>query len=48
MSENKIDDIPAKNKVLIIGIAGGLAQITARVLLQNNPDWHIVGIDSRS
>ncbi len=47
MSTTIIDDIPAKNKILIIGIAGGLAQITARVLLQNNPHWDIVGIDSR-
>lgn len=36
-----------KQKVLIIGIAGGLAQILARLIYQENPDWEIVGIDSR-
>ncbi len=41
MSEQKT------KRVLIIGIVGGLAQITARLLLQNHPDWEIVGIDSR-
>lgn len=34
-------------KILIMGIAGGLAQITARLILQNNPTWEIIGIDSR-
>ncbi|MCM2350903.1 MAG: NAD-dependent epimerase/dehydratase family protein [Bacteriovoracaceae bacterium] len=34
-------------KILIIGIAGGLAQITARLILTENPDWEIIGIDSR-
>ena len=37
----------AKNKILIIGIAGGLAQMTARLILTENPDWEIIGIDSR-
>ena len=36
-----------KNKILIIGIAGGLAQITARLILTENPSWEIIGIDSR-
>ena len=36
-----------KNKILIIGIAGGLAQMTARLILTENPDWEIIGIDSR-
>jgi UDP-glucose 4-epimerase len=35
-------------KILIIGIAGGLAQMTARLILLEHPDWEIVGIDSRS
>lgn len=35
------------NKILIIGIAGGLAQMTARLILTENPEWEIVGIDSR-
>jgi UDP-glucose 4-epimerase len=37
----------SKNKILIIGIAGGLAQMTARLILTENPDWEIIGIDSR-
>ena len=36
-----------KNKILIIGIAGGLAQITSRIILQNNPDAEIYGVDNR-
>jgi len=35
-------------KILIIGIAGGLAQITARLLLQENHDWTVLGVDTRS
>lgn len=35
------------NKILIIGIAGGLAQMTARLILTAHPDWEIIGIDSR-
>lgn len=34
-------------KILIIGIAGGLAQMTARLILTEHPDWEIIGIDSR-
>lgn len=34
-------------KILIIGIAGGLAQITSRLILSEHPDWEIIGIDSR-
>lgn len=37
-----------KNKILIIGIAGGLAQMTARLILTENPEWEIIGIDSRN
>jgi len=36
-----------KKRVLVIGIAGGLAQITARLILQNHPEWEVVGVDSR-
>lgn len=36
-----------KKKILIIGIAGGLAQMTARLILTEHPDWEIIGIDSR-
>lgn len=43
---NQIDNDNPK-KVLIMGIAGGLAQITARLILQNHPNWEIIGIDSR-
>jgi UDP-glucose 4-epimerase len=35
------------HKILIIGIAGGLAQMTARLILTAHPDWEIIGIDSR-
>ncbi len=35
-------------KILIIGIAGGLAQITSRVILGNNPESEIYGIDNRT
>lgn len=38
----------AKNKILIIGIVGGLAQMTARLILTEHPDWEIIGIDSRN
>lgn len=34
-------------KILIIGIAGGLAQMTARLILTEHPNWEITGIDSR-
>lgn len=34
-------------KILIIGIAGGLAQMTARLILTEHPDWQIIGVDSR-
>ncbi|MFT6630470.1 MAG: UDP-glucose 4-epimerase [Bacteriovoracaceae bacterium] len=36
-----------KKKVLIIGIAGGLAQILSKLILQHHPDWEILGIDTR-
>jgi UDP-glucose 4-epimerase len=36
-----------KKRILIIGIAGGLAQMTARLILTEHPDWEVVGIDSR-
>jgi UDP-glucose 4-epimerase len=36
-----------KKKILIIGIAGGLAQMTARLILTAHPDWEILGVDSR-
>jgi UDP-glucose 4-epimerase len=35
-------------KILIIGIAGGLAQMTSRLILTEHPDWEIIGIDSRN
>lgn len=38
----------APRKILIIGIAGGLAQMTSRLILEAHPSWEIVGIDSRS
>ncbi|HXH75038.1 MAG TPA: NAD-dependent epimerase/dehydratase family protein [Bacteriovoracaceae bacterium] len=36
-----------KKKILFIGIAGGLAQMTARLILNEHPDWEVIGIDSR-
>lgn len=33
--------------VLIIGISGGLAQILTKIILKNNPDWTVYGVDSR-
>jgi UDP-glucose 4-epimerase len=39
MSESK--------QILIIGMAGGLAQITARLLLSEHPTWKILGVDNR-
>lgn len=36
-----------KKKILFIGIAGGLAQMTVRLILEEHPDWEIIGIDSR-
>ena len=36
-----------KKKILVIGIAGGLAQMTSRLILTEHPDWEIIGIDSR-
>lgn len=38
----------APRKILLIGIAGGLAQMTARLILTEHPDWEILGVDSRS
>lgn len=37
-----------KTTILIIGIAGGLAQVTARKIMSADPDTEIVGIDNRS
>lgn len=42
------EEVTREKRVLIIGIAGGLAQITARLIAQERPDWKIIGIDSRS
>jgi UDP-glucose 4-epimerase len=36
-----------KRNILLIGIAGGLAQITSRLLLSENPEWTIHGVDTR-
>lgn len=37
-----------ERRILVIGIAGGLAQITSRLLLQENHQWTVMGIDTRS
>ena len=34
-------------RILIIGIAGGLAQILCKLILQNHPTWEVIGVDSR-
>ena len=34
-------------KILIIGICGGLARLTARVIHKKNPDYQIIGVDNR-
>lgn len=36
-----------KKKILIIGISGGLAQITARLILNKRADVEIIGVDAR-
>lgn len=36
-----------KKRILIIGIAGGLAKILARLILTEHPHWEIMGVDSR-
>ena len=40
---------PDKPKIiLIIGISGGLAQLLAKLILKENPQWKVIGVDSRS
>lgn len=46
MTDDITEPVEAK-RVLIIGIAGGLAQITARLIAQERPDWKVIGVDSR-
>lgn len=36
-----------KRNVLIIGIAGGLAQILSKIILKNHPSWNVYGVDAR-
>lgn len=36
-----------KKKILIIGISGGLAQISARMILEHHPNYEVIGVDSR-
>ncbi len=45
MIKDEKEDI--KN-VLIIGISGGLAQILSQLILENHPQWQILGVDSRN
>jgi UDP-glucose 4-epimerase len=40
-------EVEKEKRVLIIGIAGGLAQITARLIAQEKPHWKVYGVDSR-
>ncbi len=44
---DKVGKEKSISNILIIGINGGLAQQTAKLLLQANPTIHIVGVDSR-
>lgn len=37
----------ANKKILIIGISGGLAQILAKLIWQNHPEYEVTGVDSR-
>lgn len=48
MKKQKTNSPSTKKSVLIIGISGGLAQILAKLILQNHPEWSIIGVDSRS
>jgi len=48
MTEDTIAPLPSSKRVLIIGISGGLAQILAQLILEINPQWYILGVDSRS
>lgn len=41
-------DQQESKSVLIIGISGGLAQILARLILTNHPNWQVLGVDSRA
>ena len=47
--KNSSDDpaVSDKKNVLVIGVAGGLAQITIKKLIRTHPHWKILGIDSR-
>ena len=36
-----------KKKILVIGVAGGLAQVTVKKILRLHPHWKILGVDSR-
>ncbi|MGK0367632.1 MAG: UDP-glucose 4-epimerase, partial [Thermoproteota archaeon] len=45
--ENKEIQETKRKKILIIGITGGLAQITARLILSTREDTDIIGVDSR-
>ena len=47
MNDEVIIEEHKPKRVLIIGIAGGLAQITARLIAQEKPDWQVIGVDSR-
>jgi UDP-glucose 4-epimerase len=40
--------IEENKNVLIIGIAGGLAQILARLISQEKPHWNVIGVDTRA
>jgi len=37
-----------RKKILIIGIAGGLARLLARLIHQHNPEVKIIGVDNRT
>ena len=41
------NEVSLPKNVLIIGITGGLAQILSRLILDQHPDWNILGVDSR-
>lgn len=44
----KTEENKDTKRILIIGISGGLAQILCKLILQNHPNWEVIGVDSRS
>ncbi len=45
--KDNLEDTSHTKKILIIGMAGGLAQILTKLILHKHPNWEIIGVDSR-